>query len=106
MRALLNGTRIKSRKALHDALARQLSLPDWYGRNLDALYDCLTEITEDSEIILRNPSLLYENLGVYAKMVEAVMRDACDENRHLSMTVEKDREPKKEKEAEETEKEE
>ncbi|GAA5151263.1 hypothetical protein GCM10023340_29850 [Nocardioides marinquilinus] len=27
--------------ALHDVLARELGLPDWYGRNLDALADCL-----------------------------------------------------------------
>ncbi|MBO4914650.1 MAG: barstar family protein [Oscillospiraceae bacterium] len=96
MRAIINGTRIKNRKTLHNAFARQLSLPEWYGRNLDALYDCLSEITEDSEIILRNPSLLRETFGTYAQMLETVLRDVCDENPHLRLTVEKDREPKKE----------
>lgn len=28
-----------------DAIARQLSFPDHFGRNLDALYDCLTDLS-------------------------------------------------------------
>lgn len=28
-----------------DAIAAALSFPDWFGRNLDALYDCLTDLS-------------------------------------------------------------
>lgn len=28
-----------------DAIARALSFPDWFGRNLDALYDSLTDLS-------------------------------------------------------------
>jgi RNAse (barnase) inhibitor barstar len=28
-----------------DAIAAGLSFPDWFGRNLDALYDCLTDLS-------------------------------------------------------------
>lgn len=28
-----------------DAIATALSFPDWFGRNLDALYDCLTDLS-------------------------------------------------------------
>ncbi|GAA1950509.1 barstar family protein [Amycolatopsis minnesotensis] len=28
-----------------DAIASALSFPDWFGRNLDALYDCLTDLS-------------------------------------------------------------
>ncbi len=31
------------REGAHDYLAGQLNFPPWYGRNLDALYDLLTE---------------------------------------------------------------
>ena len=31
------------RNAAHEYLAARLSFPAWYGRNLDALYDLLTE---------------------------------------------------------------
>ena len=41
--------------ALHDALAAQLSLPDYYGRNLDALHDILSE-RRDLDLIFYNTS--------------------------------------------------
>lgn len=28
-----------------DAIATALSFPEWFGRNLDALYDCLTDLS-------------------------------------------------------------
>lgn len=40
--------------ALHKALAENLSFPHWYGHNLDALYDCLTELEEPIHLTLRN----------------------------------------------------
>ena len=35
----------------HDYLMNALNLPDYYGKNLDALYDCLTEMECDIELI-------------------------------------------------------
>lgn len=35
----------------HDYLMEVLNLPDYYGKNLDALYDCLTEISCDVTLI-------------------------------------------------------
>ena len=35
-----------SPRDLHAALKRMLSLPDYYGMNADALYDCLSERRE------------------------------------------------------------
>lgn len=36
------------REALHDVLAEAFVFPEYYGRNLDALYDLLTEVSEDT----------------------------------------------------------
>lgn len=38
----LNLNEMKSEEEVHTYLAEQLELPDFYGRNLDALYDMLT----------------------------------------------------------------
>lgn len=38
----IDGTRIRSLADAHETLARGLKLPSHYGRNLDALFDCLT----------------------------------------------------------------
>lgn len=35
---------LSSRAAAHDCFARVFALPAFYGRNLDALYDVLTEL--------------------------------------------------------------
>ena len=40
MQIHLNGNDITNREQLHDALSEALELPEWYGRSLDALYDC------------------------------------------------------------------
>lgn len=43
----INCAAVTDTKQLHGLLAQYLELPQWYGRNLDALYDCLTELPED-----------------------------------------------------------
>lgn len=46
---ILDGKLIK--KDGHDYLMQALDLPDYYGRNLDALYDCLSEMECDIELV-------------------------------------------------------
>lgn len=38
----LDGSGLRCRKEAMALLGRELALPEWWGRNLDALYDCLT----------------------------------------------------------------
>lgn len=81
MRLILDGSSLKFRCRVHRKLARSLHFPAWYGRNLDALYDCLTDLHEDTELILVNwtaPSLL---------PMRQVMEDAAAENPRLTVTV-------------------
>ena len=44
--------RMTSVPALHKYLRSALALPVYYGANLDALYDCLTEIAEPTQIVV------------------------------------------------------
>ena len=48
----LDGKLIK--KDGHDYLKEVLNFPDYYGKNLDALYDCLCDIGIETDIILIN----------------------------------------------------
>ena len=84
----IDGAEILSRDDLHDALSRQLSLPEYYGRNLDALYDCLTDSSEPTELHLVHKAELTVNLGIYAEVFETVLRDACAENACLRLSLE------------------
>ena len=84
----IDGMEILSRDDLHDALSRQLSLPEYYGRNLDSLYDCLTDLSEPTELHLAHKAELTANLGIYADVFETVLRDACAENACLRLSLE------------------
>ena len=44
MTRIIDGRRMTTRADAHAELARALDFPDWYGANLDALYDVLTDL--------------------------------------------------------------
>ena len=87
MTALIDGAVIETREQLHDMLSEQLALPEYYGRNLDALFDCLTDLHEDTELRLTHADTLFAHLGVYADVLQTVLRDACAENPRLRFDV-------------------
>jgi RNAse (barnase) inhibitor barstar len=43
---------VNSTADLYGALAQTLGLPSWFGANLDALEDCLTDLTEPTALVL------------------------------------------------------
>ena len=67
---VLDASRMTDKETSHDYLKEVLGLPDYYGKNLDALHDCLEEMT-DVEIVVEN----VENAGNYYRYVERVIRD-------------------------------
>lgn len=83
---IIDCSEITSKRALHDTLAERLDAPDYYGRNLDALYDVLTDLN-DTCIILENSEALEQNLGGYGELVIAVMRDAAERNDKLKIKI-------------------
>ncbi len=76
---ILDGTRMTDRETAHSYLAHVLRLPDYYGNNLDALYDCLSEFSDDTTIILMNEKAVKENLGDYGRALIKVFTAAADE---------------------------
>lgn len=87
MTVTLNGKAMVDRPAAHSHLAERLDLPTYYGRNLDALYDVLTDIGEDTQIILEDPAAVIENLGKYGETLLATMQEAAEENPRLTITL-------------------
>ena len=88
MTVILEGSRMIDRVAVHNHLAERLQLPSYYGRNLDALYDVLAELGEETTIILRDPALVAEQLGKYGEALLNAMQEAAEENPKLSITLE------------------
>lgn len=81
MRVLIDCENLKERKQAHRYLAKLLSFPDYYGKNLDALFDCLTELN-DCTIVLNGSAALLEAGGYGAKILK-VLEEAARENRGL-----------------------
>ncbi|GAA2776571.1 barstar family protein [Saccharopolyspora taberi] len=42
---VLDGSELASKRTALDGIAAVLDFPEWSGRNLDALYDCLTDLS-------------------------------------------------------------
>lgn len=79
---LLDLNLIKNREQLHDYLALTMDFPDYYGRNLDALYDMLTDIMEDTCIGIFCGDR--EDIpAVHLERVKKVFKDAEEDNPHL-----------------------
>ena len=78
---------IASADAFHCMLAQALGFPEDYGHNLDALFDCLTEYRKDRELVLNNWHSPQYALKDYSEKALYVFRCACQENRHLIVTL-------------------
>ena len=68
----------------HEGRVITLELPDYYGRNLDALYDCLTDLQEDTVINLCC-TMDGSPVSAYLQKMRQVFMDAEEENPHLAV---------------------
>ena len=80
MKVILDAGKIEEKGKSHEYLKEMLQLPEHYGKNLDALHDCLTEM-DNTEILWDN----IEHAGIYFRRVYLVFQRACVENPGISM---------------------
>lgn len=85
MRVQLDGREAESRRALHRLIAERLGFPAWYGANLDALHDCLTDLPEPVELTITHADALGDTLGAYAAAFRRVLEDSAEENPNLTV---------------------
>ena len=76
---ILDFSQSTSKEGMHKYLAEKFSFPEYYGANLDALHDLLTEITEPTCVGIFN----YDRK--YLKSVVEVFKDAENENKNLTV---------------------
>ncbi|KAF1342960.1 barnase inhibitor [Bacillus subtilis subsp. subtilis] len=74
------GRDIENIEVLHDVLKDKLDFPNYYGRNLDALWDCLTGWVDlPLTLVLINFEFSKKFLGSYADDVLEVLLEAQEE---------------------------
>ena len=80
MNVTINCGGAADKRELHHRIAEELAFPDWYGHNLDALMDCLTDL-EETEVTL----LGWQSVPFPAEGFWETFRDAETENPHLTV---------------------
>lgn len=83
-------TGIGNRADLHDRLQEALPLPVWYGRNLDAFYDCLTEQAEEWNLTFCGTGDADAVLPAYMDALRRLCMAAQAENDRLRVTFEQE----------------
>ena len=83
----LDAKKMLEKEKMHEYFAKKFDLPEYYGKNLDALFDCLCEINEPTLIKLKNERALDD--GTKESLTQ-LFRDVCSENTLVKIELVKD----------------
>ena len=88
---VLDFSEIKTVLELHQYLKKVFDLPDYYGNNMDALWDCLSCCYDESTMIeLRHLDTLRKRLEKTAHTMLVVFQDLQEEDGVVIRIIEED----------------
>ena len=76
---IIDGSQFTNQEVFYEIVSQQLDFPDYYGKNLDALWDCLTEVDLPMKLVWRNFSDSQKFLNEYADKAAKVFTNAQEE---------------------------
>ncbi len=86
-RCILPGKEIRSLDDLYDEFTKRLPFPDYFGRNLDALWDVLsTDIEGPIEVMWEDAATSAEAMGEDFERVAALLKDLEEEREDFRVT--------------------
>lgn len=85
----IDASRLTNRDDMHEYMKEVFEFPEYFGRNLDALYDCLGEIIEDVDVIFTSDALRIICENEYAFRCLMVFGKAADENPFIHLLFRK-----------------
>ena len=76
---------------LHNEIREKLELPEWYGNNLDALWDMLTGFIEtpiNIKVIFKPENESVENLKESVLIIIETFKEAAEEDEEIKFNCE------------------
>ena len=84
---ILDAKEMAEKEKMHEYFTKKFGLPEYYGKNLDALFDCLCEINEPTLIKLKNENALDKSTK---ESLVTLFLDICAENEMVKFELVKD----------------
>lgn len=79
---IINGEHLYSAEDLYDILSVSLSFPEYFGRNLDALYDMLTDLAwlpyDNVFVIIKNADMFFSSLPELYEQLEEIFGNSIE----------------------------
>ncbi len=64
----IDGSHLSDWESFHTAFANACAFPDYYGRNLDAWIDCMSDLVDPTTLVIENVNLVPSE--IYDAIVE------------------------------------
>lgn len=84
---ILNGDKMSDSKLTHIYLKRKLQLPEYYGGNLDALWDLLSTESREIKIVIINTDSITKKMGFYGESLLHLFLEVCTENPKITVEL-------------------
>ncbi len=81
----LTSENLKDKETMSAVMRASLDIPDYFGGNLDALADILSEITQETVFEIDIADLESFSEDGYAQKALKVISRVCEENPHLHL---------------------
>lgn len=85
---ILDGLKMFTKEEAHRHLKEGFQFPDYYGANLDALYDLLSTRSESVEVRVENYDAMIGSLGKYGIDLIKTIKEASLENWKVHLVIE------------------
>ena len=87
-RILLDGEKMNTKEEAHVYISKGLNFAQYYGKNLDALWDILSTYDVPIHIVFKNTEILKNNLEQYGNRLLKVFLEASEDNDNLFFEME------------------